>query len=375
MRIRLATAVSIAALLGAGWLFAGPLNPPVGPVASTGKTLTEVEPRIAINAVNTPPGAGSLFKISQPGSYYLTGNVAGASGKDGIEIAASNVIVDLNGFQLAGVAGSVAGIKGDGGFLFNVRVTNGSVRNWGNDGIDLGAINGARVSHIYAILNGGAGIRVGGNSAVADCVTETNTSSGIITNSNSTVTGCIADGNTAGGISAGAVNVVRGCTAAVNSGTGVAAGSSSIVEDCATRSNTVNGFTVTTGCRITNCSADSNAADGIAGNGCTVMSNHCTGNGITGTDVGIHITGADSRIEGNVCNQFNRGVAVDGAGNLIIRNTCSGNGVDWVFIGNNIYGPIIDRRIPTTVASTPAVSGFAAASVLGSTDANANYSY
>ena len=48
--------------------FAGPLDPPAGPVASTYKTLTEVEPRIAINATNTPGDADSIYKVTQPGS-------------------------------------------------------------------------------------------------------------------------------------------------------------------------------------------------------------------------------------------------------------------------------------------------------------------
>ena len=85
----------------AGFAIAGPLTPPVGSVASTYKTLGEVEPRVAINASNTPgdnDGTPSMFKITQPGSYYLTGNVAVGSGLDGIEIASANVTIDLNGF-------------------------------------------------------------------------------------------------------------------------------------------------------------------------------------------------------------------------------------------------------------------------------------
>lgn len=49
-------AVSSCALMlaaSAGLLIAGPLNPPGGPVASSMKTLSEVEPRIVINATNT----------------------------------------------------------------------------------------------------------------------------------------------------------------------------------------------------------------------------------------------------------------------------------------------------------------------------------
>jgi len=43
----------------------GDLNPPVGPVAPAHKTWTEVEPRIAINATNTPGDADSLFRIAE----------------------------------------------------------------------------------------------------------------------------------------------------------------------------------------------------------------------------------------------------------------------------------------------------------------------
>ncbi|HVZ93498.1 MAG TPA: hypothetical protein VG797_03210 [Phycisphaerales bacterium] len=73
-----------------GPLFAGPLTPPAGPVAPT----TGPEPRVAINAANTPGDADatpSMFKITQPGSYYLTGNITGTSGKAGIEVASSDV--------------------------------------------------------------------------------------------------------------------------------------------------------------------------------------------------------------------------------------------------------------------------------------------
>src|SRR5678815_1587099 len=82
----------------------GPLTPPGAP-APTMKTLDQVEPRVAINATNTPGDDDSLFKITQPGSYYLTGNITGVAGKHGIEIAASGVTLDLNGFDLVGVAG------------------------------------------------------------------------------------------------------------------------------------------------------------------------------------------------------------------------------------------------------------------------------
>jgi hypothetical protein len=117
----------------AGRAKAGPLDPPAGPITSTGKTLTEVEPRTAITATNTPGDADSVFKITQPGSYYLTGNVTGEVGKHGIEIVVSGVTLDLNGFDLAGVPGmgDFDGILITAPSITNTSVRNGSVRDWG----------------------------------------------------------------------------------------------------------------------------------------------------------------------------------------------------------------------------------------------------
>ncbi|RMD64345.1 MAG: hypothetical protein D6824_04110, partial [Planctomycetota bacterium] len=109
MNGRWSMAAVVAATTGAQAL-AGPLNPPAGPIAPTHKTLTEVEPRIAVSADNTPGDADSVFKITQSGSYYLLGDVVGERLKFGIEITAPNVTLDLNGFTLQGVVGSFSGV-------------------------------------------------------------------------------------------------------------------------------------------------------------------------------------------------------------------------------------------------------------------------
>jgi hypothetical protein len=69
----------------------GALTPP-GPPAPTMLTLNQVEPRTPISSLP--------FTISSPGSYYLTGNMAVSSG-DAIDITASGVTLDLNGFTLS----------------------------------------------------------------------------------------------------------------------------------------------------------------------------------------------------------------------------------------------------------------------------------
>src|SRR5437870_5205357 len=155
---------------GAWFVTAGDLNPPAGPVAPTMKTLTEIEPRIAINATNTPGDSNSVFKITQPGSYYLTANITGVASKHGIEIVASGVTLDLNGFDLIGAPGSLDGVSVTTAIVqSNIAVVNGSVRAWGDKGIDLAtsaAIN-CRVEGVLAAFNAGDGISTGAGSAVS----------------------------------------------------------------------------------------------------------------------------------------------------------------------------------------------------------------
>jgi hypothetical protein len=160
-----------AVLLVSSVALAGPLNPPAGPIAPT----PGPEPRAAINSTNTPGDADSVFKITQPGSYYLTGNVAGASGFMGIEVAvpSAQVTIDLNGFGVIGVAGSLQGIRNTGSALLSVR--NGMVSGWGLDGIR----NAVVVENVRVTGNSGAGISstVLGTS-VTNCLVSGNGSSG-----------------------------------------------------------------------------------------------------------------------------------------------------------------------------------------------------
>ena len=84
----------------------GSLTPPGAP-APVMKSLDQIEPRTIVNAANTPGDSGNSFIITNAGSYYLTTNLVGVSSKNGIKIAANNVALDLNGFALLGVPGSL----------------------------------------------------------------------------------------------------------------------------------------------------------------------------------------------------------------------------------------------------------------------------
>jgi parallel beta-helix repeat protein len=357
-------------------VIAGPLDPPAGPIKATHKTLTEVEPRIAINATNTPgdnDASPSRFKIIQPRSYYLTENLAGAAGKHGIEIAANYVTIDLNGYELnGGGSGSLSGIWSD--ELTTVRsivVHNGAIRNWGQHGVNLSVARGGRISQVTAANNGSVGLFVGSSFVIVECSALGN-STGIDTGEMCVVENCHASDNSSDGIDTGARSAVRGCTAAFNGYDGIAIRSGGLAVDCSASENGNDGFYVNGGSQIENCVARSNDSDGIfASAGSTVLNSTCSFNGSAGSGAGVRIFGPRCRIEGNQCLDNEIGIEATNAGNIIVRNTCSGNRTNWSIASNNIFGPIIDRTVPISGA----IIGNNGPDTLGSTHANANFTY
>ncbi len=417
-----ASLITSAALL-APRVTAGPLSPPVGPVASTYKTLAEVEPRIAINATNTPGDpigdpSPSLFKITQPGSYYLTGNVTGVIGKHGIEIASGGVTIDLGGFDLSGVAGmgSFSGIVLTVISAPNITIKNGSVRDWGNNGIalNLSLSSNALVSDVHASGNVGNGIQSTlPGTVLSRCTASGNGNIGLYAGVGSTMSNCTASGNGNGGLYASGGSAVSNCSASNNVGTGITVGISSSVSDCAALSNDAYGISAQTGSTITRCSCETNILDGIntgicttvsecsvysndgdgisvgdgssvlrcttrlngndgirIGGGCAIRENQCTadGRGAAG-GAGIHATGADNRIDGNNCSGADRGIDIDAAGNLIVRNSCTGNTTNWDIVINNKVGPIV------VAPNSAPIAGNAGGIGVGSTDPWANFTY
>lgn len=397
--------------------FAGPLNPPGGAVSSTYKTLTEVEPRTVINATNTPGDADSVFKITQPGSYYLAGSITGVSGKHGIEIVASGVTLDLMGYEIVGAAGSQDGVSATASGLRRIVVQNGSVRNWGAMGVDLVTQHAVDclVENLTLTSNATAGLALGDTSIAQRCVVSDNGSTGLVAANSCTLSDCTVSYNGVQGISAQSGAVVRHCTAYSNVGPGIKVGRASTITNCSSSSNLSWGFLTDEGCSVTNstasnnadgfsvgpggvvtaCAAESNGNTGfyIAGGGtiqqctarnngqagiylafrCLALSNtsELNGGGGGGNSIGIFTPSSGNRIEGNSCNANSYGILVNGQNNILVRNTCSGNTTNWSLGSNNVFGPIVDRRSP----GNGSVSGNSAASSLGTTDANANFSY
>ncbi len=71
-----------AGLVVAAGVIAGPLNPPVGTIAPTYKTLSEIDPGTPLSSV--PAGQGAQHLITQTGGYSRQGKVEGLSGRLGL---------------------------------------------------------------------------------------------------------------------------------------------------------------------------------------------------------------------------------------------------------------------------------------------------
>jgi hypothetical protein len=113
----------------------GSLEPPPGSPGETMRTLTQTEPRV-------PVDSGSTL-IDSPGSYYLTEDIV----NDTIQIWASNVTLDLNGFSIrrdeSPVSGAGISIDNPDGSTNNVIIKNGHIAgNW------ISALAGRGVSNL-----------------------------------------------------------------------------------------------------------------------------------------------------------------------------------------------------------------------------------
>jgi parallel beta-helix repeat protein len=392
---------------------AGSLNPPPGPVTPTGKTTDQIEPRIdLLNApasANVTSDADNHYIISNPGSYYLSANLA-VTKTTGIKIAASGVTLDLCGFQvfrsvgLTGIGistvgqaflaaignGSFAGFShgidcgGDSVRLHGLRATGCSVGFY----VGSAATTGATVESCQAYGNSNAGFICGPNAVFVNCIATSNggggffapyggchfsncnalanTGNGFEAETGSTLLDCTASGNEDWGFLVGDACLLRSCLAHGNSGTGALSGgfslSGSAAYDCVAEANsTTVTVTKTTGVGfrgdasdgtlIEGCSARLNTGDGFTiATGSTVSRCHAYNNGFAG----VRATGSNNIIANNeAISNGASGIAVDGALSLVYGNCVRGGGVgvNYAIVTGNRVGTIV---VPATAG---AISG------------------
>jgi hypothetical protein len=385
----LLTTHSLLAALGGG----GPLTPP-GPPEVMMKTLEEIEPRQLI--ISLP------HTITEPGSYYIATNLTGVVGQNGITIGADSVTLDLGGWSLTGVGGSLDGV-----FSTNhhhIVIRNGNVRSWGDDGIDFTQAGACRMQDLNINGNAGRGLIVNTDSQVIHCIAQSNGKEGIATSNGVEVYDCVTGINGGHGIACGTSSLVRGCYSAGNAGAGIIGGlvESLTVLDCAVNDNKLGGIIVPRRSLVRNCQAWRNQATGIfadegstvigctsgtnslhgietgrastvesssaslnAGSGfslgdysrihgCTALSNvvdgirvdnkcFVTDNTVAGhrNGVGIHALHHRSRLENNSADDNRRGFHIEGRLNVVVKNSAADNVLDYDIAPGNQDAQVI----------------------------------
>lgn len=184
------------------------------------------------------------FTIDACGRYVVGRCLTGVAGQNGITIAAgvSDVTINLGGFTLAGARGSLDGIHAT-SFSTNVVVRNGTLRDWGGDGVDLEAASNTRISDVLSCGNGSRGIVVGDESILDRCLVRDNGGDGICAERCAIVTNCVSTLNEGHGIVAGinpnvnSGSVIRSSTACFNSAYGIRIAPAGVVSDCAVVQN------------------------------------------------------------------------------------------------------------------------------------------
>ena len=328
----------------------GALTPPGAP-APTMKTLAQIEPRTAIT------NAASAVTISQPGSYYLTGNLTVSSG-NAITIATNGVTLDLNGFTIRSTTASAAGyaIVFSGSSPRDITILNGHIQGgvtnngggvYNGSGFDSGIYysNSAPVNvlvskvSVSGCLTYGIYLNNGDATVVEACTARTIGGYGIWA---STVKGCgAADcGNTA--IQGDQVSDCRG--ASVGSGFGIYA--INTAQNCyGTNSGSGYGIAAST---AQNCSGySSGGGNGLYASTAQNCYGYCSGGGIafgdtTAQNCYAYCNGGNAMLTTIALNCYGSAIGLGYGINANIAQNCYATSTTGIgltaFIANSCHG-------------------------------------
>ncbi|MDB6066671.1 MAG: hypothetical protein JWR26_2879 [Pedosphaera sp.] len=313
------------------------------------KTLDQVEARIPVQSLAN--SSSGLYVISQPGSYYLTGNINGVSGKNGIEVSASNVSIDLNGYSLLGGSSGQNAIIASGA-VNGLTVRNGMISYWNGKGIGASGASFTQFRQLTVTSCAGGGIQGLGRCLLTDCIVDQCGSAvggfGISVQNDARIENCVVSTTQNGndGITVDYGSVISHTTSGENTGSGIV---------------TLGGFV-----RVENCKAFGNQVDGVrvASSFAEIIDTDTCYNGNSSnltTAAGIHITGSKARIDHcSASNNNARGIVVETSNGftVVTRNSATGNSTNYVIAAGNR---------PATIITYTAANGYTSGDPLANT--------
>ncbi len=292
--------------------------------------------------------------IPWPCSIKLVGSLTGVSDSAGISVSSPGVSIDLNGHELVGVPGSGDAIVSSN--AQGLRISNGTLRNWGGRGTFLRNSPEALLKDVTSSSNGSTGFTLGGYSRIENCTASSNGAVGYypwdFAGGGIQYVNCSALSNGGIGFQVPSGSSLSNCIAEGNENHGVSV-SNSVISNCMSRLNEGTGFQLSSGVTLTNSSAIDNEQNGIRVNSnCIVKGCLCRGNGIASGFAGIMVALGSNRIEGNNVTNNTSGIRILAGGNFIVGNSANGNGdsQDYIISGTNTIGPIITAT--GTIADT-----------------------
>ena len=304
------------------------------------KTLVDVEPRVAVQSL---PTVGEMFVISEPGSYYLTGDIAVSYGV-AISVESANVVLDLNGFALLGNESCDSAINLSG---FNNTVRNGTIRGWPLASIWGANCVGCVVEDILSEDSGSRtredAISLAQNGRVRRVTVRNNPQGpGIRVLGGSVIESCIVDGAWDGFQMLSGGNRMTHCTSRNNNGAGVYSEGLDLIESSVFEFNAFDGIQVLGGAVLRGNVLRNNAAGFyVLGNNNRIEDNLVLYNG---EGVVLELGSTGNTVERNqvLCRGGGNGIRAVDPGNLIDRNMVGDCGNDYDIGPGNTVGEIVD---------------------------------